>query len=352
MRICKRGEKFLARPEGFAKIFVRLIILGSAFLFLASMPVFSAETLKKESNSSISMPSSPNMPSLSTPSVGSGFYRPGRSDFYTGYRNSKIVKQAAKSSDSADGKDTDNSGKNDSGDANAYKKDVISAIKKEGIGNLSLMSNQLTAGDISSLDSMGLLGNLSGLFSGIQSGAASNKGKNSVLADSVVYSANGANSKALEQILTELSELKAQVSQNGVLSSKENSAFINTQKVEPKILRFNVNGHDLLSSFRKTFFSEQEADGTFLLTGDRKYVADGKNRSETFYFLFKTIGVENGITKYVVTPALSQDSENTHSFLYQLVNAPELTAQRTGNLVTLRVNEEDWKMDVLLSLDK
>ncbi|MBQ9908622.1 MAG: hypothetical protein IJM48_02370 [Treponema sp.] len=77
-----------------------------------------------------------------------------------------------------------------------------------------------------------------------------------------------------------------------------------------------------------------------------------KVRSETFYFYFHAKGNENGITKYTVTPAVSQDYENQYSYLYQLAQKNALSADRTGNLVTLRINDGVWKMDLLLSLDK
>ena len=208
------------------------------------------------------------------------------------------------------------------------------------------LSNQLTAGDISSLNNLGLFNSISGILGNSNSLSSSANSENPIL-----YSQNSADSKTLQQILTELNELKNQISQNGNLPSGE-SAFVNTKKTEPKILRFNVNGYDLLSTCRKTYFSEQESDGTFLLTGDRKYVADGKSRSETFYFYFKADGNDGGIMKYKVSPAVSQDYENQNSFLYQLMSKSELTAQRTGNLVTLRASEQNWKMDILLSLDR
>jgi hypothetical protein len=53
-----------------------------------------------------------------------------------------------------------------------------------------------------------------------------------------------------------------------------------------------------------------------------------------------------------VSLAVSQDYENQYSYLYQLAQKNALSADRTGNLVTLRVNDGVWKMDLLLSLDK
>ena len=89
-----------------------------------------------------------------------------------------------------------------------------------------------------------------------------------------------------------------------------------------------------------------------MLTGDRKYLSENKARNETFYFYFHAQGTDKGITKYTVTPAVSQDYENQYSYLYQLTQKNALTADRTGNLVTLRASDGNWKMDLLISLDK
>ena len=51
-------------------------------------------------------------------------------------------------------------------------------------------------------------------------------------------------------------------------------------------------------------------------------------------------------------PSRKPDYENQYSYLYQLAQKNALSADRTGNLVTLRINDGVWKMDLLLSLDK
>ncbi len=347
LRICN-AEKALA------------LIALTAFAY----PLTAASTLKKESNSSITMPSSPSMPSLSAPSIGSGFYMPGSKDFYSGMTSSSGNASSSKKSSSSEtvasssessstqdantNSDSARSGKSLQKPQNPQtpqlsKSDIYGILNSAAANPLS---NQLTAGDISSLNNLGLFNSISGI---LQNGS-NLSGTNPSNLDSILYSNTNADSKTLQQILSELNELKAQVAQNSNMPSGE-SAFITTKKIEPKILRFNINGYDILSTCRKTYFSQQEPDGTFLLTGDRRYVADGKSRSETFYFYFKACGNDEGITQYTVSPALSQDYENQNSFLYQLMTKSSLTAQRTGNLVTLRASEQNWKMDILLSLD-
>lgn len=305
------------------------------------------------------MPSMPSGPSVTMPSVGSGFYTPERSDFYSGAKQNVPVKPKAPTVEKKN-PEAAASAQNQSSPLliQANKTEQKSTVSSSGLGKISSeVGTQLTADDISSLSKLGVFGQISSLLgkgSGLQSGLLDSQ--NTVTASTV-------DSATLKQILAELTELKNQVNgkadenqgSDGVpLSDKGNAGtiFTNSLKKEPKILRFIVNGYDLLSTCKKIYFSEIETDGTFLLTGDRKYMSENQVRSETFYFYFVVKGSENGITKYVVTPAVSQDYENPYSFLYQLTQKSELLADRTGNLLTLRVNENGWKLDLLISLDK
>lgn len=325
------------------------------FLLLTSVSYsFSADSFRKSgSQSSITMPSSPSMPSLSTPSIGSGFYTPGSKDFYSGIQSSN-QKSSASSSKSQDSDDSNSSSdsssksapQNDSSqnqdsasssDSNLVSKTVSSV--NSAASNLNL----LTAGDLSAMNGLGLFSSVSGLLQNQNS--AANQSNSSILINQ-----KSSDSKKLEQILNELSEIKSQnASSDGTLPQNQ-TGFSSSQKSDPKILRFIVNGYDILSTCKKIYFSDQESDGTFLLTGDRKYLSANKSRSETFYFFFHTKGNEGGITKYCVTPAVSQDYENKYSFLYQLTQKSELEAERTGNLVTLRASDGSWKLDLLISM--
>ena len=301
------------------------------------------------------MPSMPSGSSVTMPSVGSGFYAPKGSDFYSGSRPNAPVKPktpVAEKKSPATPTSTQNQSSGLAGQENSSGQKSTLA-PSAGVGKIS----GITADDISSLNNLGLFGQISSLLgkgSGLQSG---------LLDSQNTVTASTADSATLKQILLELTELKNQVNgktggnqvNDGVLLSDKGNAgtiFTNSLTKEPKILRFIVNGYDLLSTCKKIYFSEIETDGTFLLTGDRKYMSENQPRSETFYFYFVVKGSENGITKYVVTPAVSQDYENPYSFLYQLTQKSELLADRTGNLLTLRVNENGWKLDLLISLDK
>lgn len=382
MRICRIGFKIqhkctqiktdLRRYENYAKKKMRLLNSSKTqtvssnsmtamlviFLLLISVSYsFSADSFRKSgSQSSITMPSSPSMPSLSTPSIGSGFYAPGSKDFYSRIQSSNQNQKSSATSSKSQTSDDSNSSsdsssksapQNDSSqnqnssssDSNLLSKTVSSV--DSAASNLNL----LTAGDLSAMNGLGLFSTVSGLLQNQNQNSAANQ-----LNSSILINQNSSDSKKLEQILSELSEIKSQnASSDGDLPQNQNG-FSSSKKVEPKILRFIVNGYDILSTCKKIYFSEQESDGTFLLTGDRKYLSANKSRSETFYFFFHTKGSEGGITKYCVTPAVSQDYENKYSFLYQLTQKSELEAERTGNLVTLRASDGSWKMDLLISM--
>lgn len=371
-----------------------------AFLAFASLLIFSAsfqvaaagnfsDSQEDGAKKSISMPSSPSMPSMALPSIGSGFYAPGSSDFYYGLQNQQSQRSwqnsnKAKSDSEKSGSDEDSANSASSGNGstiaaanssntrnaasnatNASRTNTSSnAMNTNALRNLSALkssgaasSNLLTAGDLSNLSGLGLFGTVSNLLSNSRGLNSSNSksGANlyqNLAGENFLINQNSSDSKILGQILSELSELKSSNTENGVLRSENKDGFSNTAKTEPKILRFNVNGYDVLSTCKKIYFSEQESDGTFLLTGDRKYFSANKSRSETFYFFFNSKGSDGGITKYKVTPAVSQDSENKYSFLYGLTQKSELEAERTGNLVTLRANDgSGWKMDLLISMN-
>ncbi len=360
------GRTFYAFPA-----FASFLIFSANFHAEAAGN-FSGSAKKDSAQKSISMPSSPSMPSLSMPSLGgeSGFYAPGSSDFYYGIQNSaqNSKKQASedsntnvseKKSDSSsalensslsNGNSAAVSGTAKNAQANSNLSKNLSALKATGEAS----SNLLTAGDLSNLSGLGLFGTVSNLLSKPNS-ANSKSGTDlyqNTAGENFLVNQNSSDSKMLEQILAELSGLKSSNSQNGALRSENTDGFSNPVKNEPKILRFNVNGYDILSSCKKIYFSEQESDGTFLLTGDRKYFSANKSQNETFYFFFNAKGSDGGITKYKVTPAVSQDKENTYSFLYRLTQKNELEAERTGNLVTLRESDGNgWKMDLLISMN-
>lgn len=147
----------------------------------------------------------------------------------------------------------------------------------------------------------------------------------------------------LEQILARLDALEIQ-SQPVTQTTSPQRETVQTKGA--KIIRCTVNGYNLLETCRTIYSSAKAFDGSFLITGDRKYLSNYKTRSETFYFLLKKV---NSST-YDVAVSVIQDYDNEYSFLYQLKNKTSLTAKATGNLLSLKVDELDWKFDMLIDI--
>lgn len=228
-----------------------------------------------------------------------------------------------------------------------------------GENNKSLVKNipSLTAVDIASLGQTGLLQNLTGLDS-------------SSIFGEKVYDVD--TDLVLQNLLSQIEDLKKKVDanekklndspktedkQNNPSVSSDSSAEKNvftksdstkTQNILPKILRFKVNGYDILKTCQKIYISDIKEGENFLLTGDRKYMSNKKLCSETFYMLFKHSGHKDGQLTYKVEVMVNQDSENVYSFIYQLAQKNNLTAKQTGNLITLRTSDADWKLDFLI----
>ena len=203
------------------------------------------------------------------------------------------------------------------------------------------------------------------------------------------FQKNGDNSVILKKILEDLETLKSQqavlqekadkikAAKNGINNAKEDSIqaasndsnnFMNTDEKSvkkdleqskefyssengrPTIIRFTINGYNILGTCKTVYFSNKENDGSFLLTADRKYISENKLREETFYLLFRSNGNGGSAAGYNVEPAIIQDYENTYSFIYQMAQRKDLKATKTGNLVSLRYSSTNWNMDLLLDI--
>ena len=111
-----------------------------------------------------------------------------------------------------------------------------------------------------------------------------------------------------------------------------------------------MNGYDILRTCRTLFISDVQSDGTFLITGDRRYQSDGSTRSETFHLLFKAASGSDSLKSYDAAALVTQDYLNENSFLYQMSQRDDMQASRTGNLVTLRTTDPKWKLELLIDL--
>lgn len=276
--------------------------------------------------SQIQMPSMPEVTMPSMPTLNSEFYRPQMPSYKNQAQNKKQNNQ--------------NNQTQKNTQANVQNQNAVPNATNQSNQNMiqSLLGTQfssLSAMDISSLYDSGLFTDLSSLNN-------SNQNANTNL--------------ILQQILTSLEELKQQ--QNTLPSSEKNVA-INAQKDSqnfkertPSILRFKINGYVLLDSLKTVFFSKMEPDGSFLLTCDRVYYLNQQERKETIYLLFKAVKQNGSTTTYAVVPTLMQDKENVNSFLYKMCLNTDIVAQKTGNLVAIHLNKENFSMDMLLDVDK
>ena len=264
------------------------------------------------------MPEMPEMPSM--PTIGGGFYTP---SFPTRVKNN-----------------TQNQNTTENG------KEKNETVLTESITPESVLTSNLTKGniltayDISSLYDSGLFSNLSSLDT---TSTMSN------------YNTTSSTNVLLQQVLNGLNDLKKQQQNASAKEKNELDAvktdFENFKKREPAILRFKINGYNISDSLTKVFFSDTEADGTFLLTADRKYFVNQQVRTETFYMLFKTIGSNGSTLTYRVQPTLVQDHKNENSYVYKLAGVKNLTAEKTGNLVVIHYSGDSVNADLLLDID-
>lgn len=289
-----------------AEIFAFLLtsVIFSTFLFGAEMP-------KMPSMPELS--SMPEVPEISNPSLDTEFYTPGVP--YTPFSKKNEQKKNVNSEDRT-------------------------SVLKDGTTSTDLLSSLLSNDDTLTASDISLLYD-SGKFSDISS-----------LSGNVT--ANSTNI-LLQQVLLSLDELKAEQKKATPAEKQIQEQYVqdsqNFKNRVPSILRFKINGYNLKDSLTTVFFSEPEFDGSFLLTADRKYFVNQKQRTETFYLLFKASDSNGSTVTYKVQPSIVQDYKNETSFVYRMVQKKNLKAERTGNLVSLR-STDGLNIDILLDIDK
>lgn len=151
----------------------------------------------------------------------------------------------------------------------------------------------------------------------------------------------------LDAILAAVKKTNAENVQTGMSEASRTNTKTAPIKQNARVLRFNSGTYNILQTCTAVFISEAEDDGSFLFTGDRTYRNAGKEYNETFYILFKA--VNRSIFNVSVT--VRQNEENRQSALYRLSQIPILSASRTGNLVSLHTNSQDFDANLLLSVD-
>lgn len=308
----------------------RNFLSGSLILFLA----FSGYA-----QSMPQMPQMPTMPSVTMPSMDGTAYTPQMPQF----PSNPFVNQQSKPKNLTNNNNNNSDDKNaaDSKKQNTANQNTLNtAAKNNMINSLFTGANRLTATDVNSLYESGMFGNISSLYGGLYGNQNVNSGSTDLL---------------LEQILLNLEDLKQK--QNNA-SAQDKTQYKNQladnenfKTRDPKVLRFKINGNNLTDSLTTVFFSETEPDGTFLFTADRQYYLNQHARTETIYLLFKTVKSNGSITTYVVQPTVMQDYKNDSSLLYRISTQQNLTAEKTGNLVTMHCSAADFSVELLLDVD-
>lgn len=287
----------------------------SIVLALTAAAVFNASA----QSTPFSSITSPSMPTISSPEIGNGFYSPGS------VLKPEYIKNTSQNNSSQ-------SEKTKAENKNAESSNAKSEMQKKILSALS-------AKDISLLNEKGFSSDINSMIFSLSS--SDNSQETKIL---------------LNKILAEIEKIKDKSSQD---NSKKKTAEVSAapakeeklpEKAKARLLRFSVNGYDILRTCRKIYISEVQLDGTFLITGDRVYSSDGKNRTETFHILFKTSPNENGTLNYKAAANVTQDYLNENSFLYQLSKFESLPAMRVGNLVSMRTEDLNWKLELLIDL--
>lgn len=273
-------------------------------LIFASSNLFSQSISMPEMPSSSSI-SSPAMPTLVTPTIGSNFYVPGAK-----FQNkTSVTKQQT-----------------------ITQNNVISKDSTEQTTLDNILSSRISAQDLSSLENSGMFSSIYGLLNKSQ-----------------INQKQIPTEKMLNDILSELNELK-EYTKNQEYQNTHTEKYNSQNTKSPKILRFLVNGYNVLDTCRTIHFSKKEKDGTFLLTGDRKYYNNNITRDETFYFLFKPNTNNSSTTEYNVIPNIIQDSKNEKSILFNIANEENFIATKTGNLVSVKKSSDNINIDLLLDI--
>ena len=301
MQICKRCSGILI-----------LMMLGG-FVF--------AQSVEMPSMPSMSTITMPDMPTISSPTMDGKFYKP------------SVPQQLQPQTKT---NNTSNSETKSSTDA------VLSdATTSEDI-LLSLLtnSNLLSASDISGLYDTGSFDTLSSLT------GLTGYGSTTDLSTTLL----------LREILQKLNEMKIEQNSASAAVQEANAAKQQDSQTfktrNPSILRFKINNYSIKDSVIQVFFSEPEPDGSFLLTGDRKYYLNNRGCTETFYMLFKAVKSNGNTTTFSVTPSIAQGTENKNSYVYKFCQLKDITAEKTGNLVVVHYDNNGISADLLLDIDK
>lgn len=313
-------------------------------------------TLEMLEMPSISVSSGPAMPTISTPTIGRKFYTPTINRSYETNSNSNAENYSA-SANSASSLKSSTNVKPFAATSSINSQEKASSARSFGLKSLSSaltssgFGTSLSASDLLSMDSNGLFSNIYGL-SGTNTNDIYSEPSETLLNNiiSSLEEIKQEQEKINEKLAQENGTNQTSGNQSAIQSDSEIVTYKQNDQKNPSILRFSINGLNILDTCRTVYFSKKENDGSFLLTGDRKYYANGKIFTETFYFLFKSDGNSGANLGYDVQPAIIQNAENQNSFVYKLSQKKNLKAAKTGNLVTLHFSDSDLRTDLLLDI--
>jgi hypothetical protein len=170
-------------------------------------------------------------------------------------------------------------------------------------------------------------------------------------------SGSSSDSAALNKILSLLEKQEASTAKTSAPTESTTtgvtpaSALAKTEKAETphitsggELVRLSVNGYSILPTVTTLVSSILARDGSFLITGDRRYLSSNRYRSETFYLLCRKTGRES----YRLYADVNQDEKNTYSFLYQLARKSPIEGKLTGDLIVFRTKDTAWKLDCVI----
>lgn len=200
--------------------------------------------------------------------------------------------------------------------------------------NLSAASLLQLSNSSSSLSS---LGNLNSLLSGSGINSLSNTNNSSTLILNQIL-------EQLNNIQSELSDIKNSTDYTQNKNSQNTTTNNNISNSLNNILKFKINGINILPSITNVFFSKQENDGSLLVSFDRTYFINSQKFDETLYLFFRNVG--NNI--YEVALSLSQIPLNENSLFYKLKNYSVYESTKSSNCYLINFSRKDLSIELLL----
>jgi hypothetical protein len=224
------------------------------------------------------------------------------------------------------------------------------AAKNAASGSDGSKSASSTAATASALSMLGL-GSNNSLLKAL-SGSDSGESGSDALSGLLGSSSSSTDSATLKKVLDLLEKQQAGNAGTGASVGPSGASGATGATVMPKqsitsggeIIRFTVNGSDIAASTTTLVSSIIAKDGSFLLTGDRRYLVSRATRTETYYLLCR----KNGDGSYRLHADVTQDSKNEYSFLYRLSRRGPLKGTMTGDLLVFRTVDPDFRLDLVI----